>query len=191
MKLALTIIDEFFPSPQEARDFALEHDFTQAPEFDGHAYQGFAPIKDVAFLAYVENLLVSALSWNGVMIKMAAFVSAQHGFKTPQWIHSDDSCAMFAGVIHLHNMPGRGTKFWTHEAHGAALEKNLLPVDIDLLHQQGKTGEGFKEADYADSRYNRLVFYPTKHFHSRWPEEGVGDNAADSRLTMVLFFDVR
>ena len=54
MNNSLTTIDGFFGDKfADVRQFALSHDFTQAPEYDGHRYPGFAPITSEPFLSWV------------------------------------------------------------------------------------------------------------------------------------------
>lgn len=184
------VLDDFFPDLADARAYALEHDFTQEPEYDGHKYKGFAPVKDAAFVQYVADLLKEYLNLAAVRVHMAAFTCAMQGFKTQQWIHCDNSCAHYAVVIHLHDLPDRGTAFWRHPDYGDALKTSLTEHEIKCLQERGRTAEGWARTDYIDSKLNRLLFYPTSLFHSRWPEEGVGETPEQARLTMVLFLDV-
>ena len=190
MKIAHIVIDDFFPDYGEVVEFARSHSFEEAPEYDGHKYPGFTPVKDERFVGYVAELMKHAMNLGGVKVHMAAFTSAREGFKTQQWIHCDNSCAKYAVVIHLHDHPSRGTKFWRHPDYGDGLQTNLTNHEITCLQERGKSIDGWHETDYVDSKPNRLVFYPTYRFHSRWPEEGIGGTVAESRLTMVLFVDV-
>lgn len=183
-------IDEFFPDYDEVVEYAKTHDFSVAPIYDGHEYPGFTPVRDQSFIDYTAELLKQAMNLADVKVHMAAFVSAREGFKTRQWIHCDNSCAKYAVVIHLHNHPHRGTKFWQHPDYGHGLHTNLTDHEIECLREQGMKADGWHPTDYVDSRPNRLVFYPTYRFHSRWPEDGIGETVVDSRLTMVLFVDV-
>lgn len=193
----LTIIDGFFQEPEVIRQFALSHDFTQAPEFDGHTYPGFAPIKDPRFTAALERRLADAIG-SEVKVKMGAFVAGKEGFSTQQWIHSDNSCASFAGVCYLFDKPTFGTMFWRHQetgAHGLQSHRSALKdVDdtefVERLREEGRDFDAWHRTDYADSRFNRLIFYPTDRFHSRWPETAFGDAPENCRLTLAFFFDL-
>lgn len=199
MKLSLAIIDNFFPEYEEARQFALEHDFEQKLTFsvDGHQYPRHAPIKDEAFKKHVASLITVALNLGGVDIKHAAFVSAVKGFKTQQWIHADNLCAQFAAVCHLHDVKNTGTMFWHHRDFGHDL---VPPVSEEQAAQLREDGKGdqldnleicpWRRTNYVDSHPNRFYLYPTSKFHSRWPRESDISDSEQARLTMVLFFNV-
>lgn len=198
MIASLNIVNEFFEDPIFVRRYALGQDFSQAPEYDGHKYPGFAPVKDERFLRHIEGVFLRN-SGMKVSVKMAHFAAGTADHRTVQWIHADNSCATFAGVIYLFGEPGFGTAFWRHralKADGLMEAKSVMeadgssPEDIAArLHEDGKSAEAWEETDYADSKFNRLIFYPTDRFHSRWPENGFGDKPESCRLTLALFFD--
>lgn len=196
----LTIVDDFFPDPQVVREMALSHDFTQEPEHDGHKYPGFAPVKDDRFLRYLEGLLLQSTGTE-FSIRMAHFAAGTADHRTVQWIHADNGCAKFAGVVYLFDEPGCGTAFWQSadtKAHGLKdhLEWLKIPdkgwvenIAYDI-QEAGKSQDHWTRTDYADSRFNRLIVYPTDRFHSRWPEHGFGDKPENCRLTLAIFFDL-
>lgn len=190
----LTIVDDFFPDPQAVRSMALTHDFTQEPEHDGHKYPGFAPVKDERFLSYLEQLL-AASTGTAFKVKMAHFAAGTEYHRTVQWIHADNGCAQFAAVAYLFDGAGFGTAFWQEKVTKQhSLQGFLFNCDISqphlVLQLQGKNSDAWTRTDYADSRFNRLVVYPTDRFHSRWPEHGFGDKPENCRLTLAIFFDL-
>ena len=193
----LTIVDDFFPDPPVVREMALSHDFTQEPEHDGHKYPGFAPVKDDRFLRYLEGLLYQSTGTE-FNIRMAHFAAGTADHRTVQWIHADNGCAKFAGVVYLFDDPGWGTAFWRY----SAFATDTLSETIELirgvqsaeevasdLREIGRLMFKWTRTDYADSRFNRLIVYPTDRFHSRWPEHGFGDKPENCRLTLAIFFD--
>lgn len=194
----LTIVDDFFPDPQVVREMALSHDFTQEPEHDGHKYPGFAPVKDDRFLRYLEGLLLQSTGTE-FNIRMAHFAAGTADHRTVQWIHADNGCAKFAGVVYLFDKPGYGTAFWSHnESNASTLQKHAMDCFGDQgamesfaadLMDDGNHEARWTRTDYADSRFNRLIVYPTDRFHSRWPEHGFGDKPENCRLTLAIFFD--
>ena len=197
MKNSLTILDDFFPDFDAVRAFALSHDFTQEPEYDGHAYPGFAQVKDERFAGYMASLLAEATGCN-VGIKIAAFVAGTEAFETQQWIHADNTCASHAAVVYLFDQPGFGTAFWQHiGTKSDSLQKHLshftdLPADsvAQVLQTQGRSEAMWTRSDYADSRKNRLIFYPSDRFHSRYPQAAFGDEPENCRLILTAFFDI-
>jgi len=193
MKPSLIVLDDFFPNFDEVRQFALSHDFNQAPKFvDGHQYPRHVEIQDTLFKGYVANLLTLGLNFGGVNIRHAAFVSAVKGFKAQQWIHTDNICAQFAAVCHLHDIPGTGTMFFEHRHYGHNM---VPPVSEEMAAQLRDDGNKenapvWRTTDYAASRRNRLYMFPTDRFHARWPRFTDVEEVEHARLTMVLFFDV-
>ena len=196
MNNALSIVDGFLGEHfAEVREFALSHDFTQAPEYDGHRYPGFAPIQNEAFLKWVAGRLANTIGCD-VQIHMAAFVAGTEGFDTQQWIHADSGCARVAGVVYLFDRRGYGTQFWQHldfraDQLSEVVRASESPEDVaHRVSLDGNSEQFWKRTDYADSVQDRLIFYPTDRFHSRWPRQAFGDSPANCRLTMVLFFDI-
>lgn len=195
MTNALTIIDNFFAEPEAIRQFALSHDFTQAPEFDGHKYEHFAPVKDPRFYGWIENEL-SAVIGHNVAVRIATFTCLQEGEGTQQWIHSDNPCASHAAVVYLFDKPGYGTSFWRHNSlrqeycdlrDGNGTIQDQLVME---LREDGKTTAAWTETDRANSEFNRLIFYPSTRFHSRSVEHGFGSSPETARLTLAVFFDI-
>ncbi len=197
MKANLTVIDDFLHDPKGVRDFALGHDFSQVPVYDGHEYPGFAPVKDGDRVkAYLGGRISQAIGGD-VAISMACVVKGTEGFSTQQWIHADNGCGGFAGVLYLFDRPGYGTAFWRHKetkADGLAeyvkFHEGAGAGDIaGSLQAQGQTQSAWDRTDYVESQFNRLIIYPTDRFHSRWPEKAFGTKPDDCRLTMSIFFN--
>lgn len=196
MIASLNVIDSFFADPCGVREFALTHDFTQAPEFDGVKYPGFAPVRDERFVRWLETAMSEAI---GAIIKinMAAFVAGTEEFETQQWIHSDNACSRYAGVIYLFDKPGFGTAFWNFKNSGCsnfsqqvkAHEQDRLMDLVSAMQTMGKNEDAWVKTDYSDSVFNRLIYYPTDRFHSRYPRQVFGVTPTDCRLTLAIFFN--
>lgn len=197
MIASLNIIDNFFGDVSSVRQFALSHDFTQEPEHDGHKYPGFAPVKDERFLRHLEERLLESTG-HQFKVNMAHFAAGTKDHRTVQWIHADNGCGSFAGVAYLFDEPGWGTAFWRHKDLNVDTLSGCVPTSnypslhdwSQFMQKQGQTSEAWTRTDYADSRLNRLIFYPTDRFHSRWPEESFGDKPENCRLTLAFFFDL-
>lgn len=192
MKETLTIIDDFFASPESIREFALSHDFNQKPEYDGHVYEHFAPVKDDRFLRWLEAVM-SARIGAQVQIKLGTFTCLKDGNTSPQWIHSDDICASHAAVFYLFDGSGHGTSFWRHRelnAHCLQDIKGSAELLPGKLFADGQDRDAWELTDVADSRFNRLIFYPSSRFHSRTQKYGFGNSPENARLTLAVFFDL-
>lgn len=201
--VTLQVIDDFYPEPQQVRDFALEHDFSGGLSFDGNTYPGTIKPKTPEFTEYLRQTLQNAISAN-VTIRGTAFVSSKAGELTEQWIHADSICAKWAAVIYLFDgHHDHGTALWRHKKSGCCLQDqqfyDALGVDIskpdqvDALVKRIKTeGEDksfWQMAGFTEAKFNRLIVYPAKHFHSRYPRHSFGKTVETSRLIQVCFFD--
>lgn len=202
--ISLQVIDDFYPDPQQVRDFALEHDFGKGVEMHGHVYPGTVQPKKASFTQWFTGLLSQTLQV-GVNLKGTAFVSAKAGEFTEQWIHADTICATHAAVIYLFN--GRhqhGTALWRHLETNCCVQDqefyDRLHVDVknpqqveDLVSKiraEGESEDAWQMASFTEAKFNRLIVYPAKHFHSRYPRDAFGDTVENSRLIQVVFFDI-
>ncbi len=201
--VTLNVIDDFYPDPQQVRDLALEHDFSQGETFDGHTYPGTVRPKHEGFVGYFRLLLQNALKAN-VTIKGTAFVSSLDGQFTEQWIHADTICAQWAAVIYLFDgHHEHGTALWRHRASDKVLQDqdfyDALGVDVTNPEQveefvqqiktEGEDEKYWQMAGFSEARFNRLIAYPAKHFHSRYPRHSFGGTVENGRLVQVCFFD--
>jgi hypothetical protein len=197
MIATLNIVDGIFEDPEQIRAFALSHSWEQAPDFDGNSYPGFVEPKDPRFLPFLAQQIGAALGLT-IRVNKAAFVMGTEKFSTQQWIHADNNCGNFAGVVYLFDRLGFGTQFYRHTdsgAHGLAeyLKANPGAGAGDVagtLQAHGKMQSPWDRTDYAESRFNRFIMYPTDRFHSRWPEKAFGDKPDNCRLTISIFFDI-
>jgi len=113
-------------------------------------------------------------------------------------IHSDNSLGEFASVLYL-NPPEQcagGTAFWRHKATG------LTRFDEAEIRRKGKSpaktlqqieGDWNEETNWeqtglAEMKFNRLIIYSSKDFHSRFPFAAFGDKPENGRLIWVNFF---
>lgn len=197
MKQAISVIDDFLPDALAVRQFAAAHDFSKAPEFDGHSYPGFVPVNDPRALPAFSSLISEAIGARAD-VKIACVVAGTANFSTVQWIHADNICADYAAVLYLFDRPGFGTAFWRMK------ETGFENMSEYVLSRQGDdptavVGDmkgifsdkgGWERTDYVDSKFNRIVIYPSDRFHSRWPEEAFGDSPENCRLTIAMFLNI-
>lgn len=186
----LTILDDFLPNPWEARHFGLSHDFTQAPEFQGHRYEHFAPVADEKFTAWVADKLSAAIGLP-VRVNIATFTRLMEGETTQQWIHADNPCSGHAAVIYLfEGHHEHGTSFWLHPQLGSVQPAEVSAELAESVRAIGNDPSAWRELDRASAAFNRCIFYPASRFHSRTQRFGFGATPEDSRLTLALFFDI-
>jgi len=204
MELAHTVIDNIFPDGAAVREFALEHDFSLGNDMDGHHYPGTATFKHPTFQSYLAGIMSAAIGAQ-VIINVSAFVLAKEGEFTEQWIHADSNCAKWAAVIYLFDgHHEHGTAFWRHKEADQvemaqpfydALKVDITdPAQVDGLVQKIKV-EGEDEskwalAGFSEAKFNRMIFFNSKLFHSRYPRHAFGDSPENGRLITVVFFDI-
>jgi len=199
--VTLQVIDDFYPDPQLVRDFALEHDFSQGTVMHGHLYPGTV-VPYQPFIAWFIQRLAQTVG--AVDVKGTAFVSAKSGEYTEQWIHADTICAKWAAVIYLFDGHHQhGTALWRHRASGCAAQdhefydklgvniadRSQVQALVDRVKSESNSEEFWQCAGFTEARFNRLIIYPAKHFHSRYPREAFGDSPETGRLVQVCFFD--
>ncbi len=204
MNLAFSVIDNFFPDPSQIREFALEHDYSSANEMDGHKYPGTARFKHPRFESYLAGMMSAAIGAR-VEINVSAFVLAKEGEFTEQWIHADSNCAKWAAVIYLFDgHHEHGTAFWRHkesdQVEMAQPFYDALGVDVsdeeqvDALVAKVKAESDDESkwslAGFSEAKMNRLIYFNSKLFHSRYPRHAFGDSPETGRLITVVFFDI-
>ncbi len=113
-------------------------------------------------------------------------------------IHSDNCHGDFAAVLYL-NPPEQcrgGTAFWRHKATG------LTGFNESQIRQKGKSpakalaqiekdwndDSKWEQTGAAEMKFNRLIIYSSKDFHSRWPFAAFGKTPIDGRLIWASFF---
>ncbi len=202
--VSLQVIDDFYLDPQQVRDFALEHDFSKGVEMHGHVYPGTVQPKHPRFADYFQLTLSQAVGVK-IDLKGTAFVLAKTGEYTEQWIHSDSICATHAAVIYLFDgHHEHGTALWRHRDSDCIAQDqefyDAISVDVNdpaqvdelvkLIRIQGESEDAWQMAGFTEARFNRLIVYPAKNFHSRYPRDAFGDSPETGRLVQVAFFDI-
>lgn len=186
--------DEFSSSAQETRNRVVSEGFREEVGPDGFNYTGINTGDDGELKYKVEELM------GDVTHKMSFFRQNLDGEMPHSYVHSDEICADWAGLLYLNTdeQSRGGTAFWKHKYMGW----DRLPTDEEVTGM-GVSQEEFGEqltADWKDKalwemagfigmKFNRFIVYPTKMFHSRYPHEGFGKEKEDGRLVWVCFFN--
>ena len=199
---ALSVIDDFFPEPEKVRNYALEHDFTGGTEMDGHTYPGTIQPKHPWFEQWFAALLQGVVG-RPVRMKGCAFVLGREGQFTEQWIHADVIGSTHAAVCYLFDgHHEHGTALWRHiVSNSAHMDAEFLaslqvdPADVDQIsslaariRSEGECEDFWQMAGFVEAKFNRLIFYPSTAFHSRYPRHAFGTTPEDGRLVLVAFF---
>lgn len=194
MKKTLIIADDFAPEPMLLRERVLASAFGDQVGPDGETYTGISVHQEPGLIDLITRLLERPIK------PKMAFWRMNMAYETPHcFCHADTICAEWASILYL-NLPEQchgGTAFWRH---------NILRIDAmptaEEARQWGEPSEVAKRIGYdwqnpslweqvgfVGMKFNRFVTYPTKLFHSRWPQTGFGTSKETGRLIHVSFYD--
>lgn len=104
--------------------------------------------------------------------------------------HADTICADYAALLYLNKWgsPVSGTAFWRHTEYGCNALTGQSETDL-ALERDWNDHEKWEMDGFVKSDFNRLIVYPTKVFHSRYPHEAFGTTKEDARLVWICFFN--
>ena len=185
-------VDNFLPDPDDFRGSALAQPFVnvrfadeiyrrvQVRDYDEHADLLRTALKRPVHQTHTIN----RLNFDGEMPNHA--------------IHSDNDHGDFAAVLYL-NKPAQcvgGTAFWRHKATGltrfdpAEIKRaGKSPVrTLNVLSADWNDESKWEQTSLAEMKYNRLIVYSGRDFHSRWPFSAFGKTLHDGRFIWCSFF---
>lgn len=196
MSLRVETIDDFLPNPQEFRDLAIKAPFYDIRGPDAVMYKNINVRPSNEF----EPLLSQKLG-RTAKVGYSLLRVSHEGELANAAIHSDNTYDEYAGVLYL-NPPGQcegGTAFWRHKKHGFThfptehdirrLGKSPTRVYTDI-HNSYNDVDQWEQTHLAEMRFNRLVTFETKAFHSRFPLRAFGSTTSDARMIVALFFNL-
>lgn len=196
MPLRFQCLDDFLPDPYAYRSEATGRTFYDVKGPDGELYKNI----DVRPSHEMNALLSKRLEKN---VKCGySMVRRNFAGEMPNnSIHSDNGYDAFAGVLYL-NLPDQcrgGTAFWRHRKYGFEEFPELGVVKksgkspnrvYTQLHKDYNDASAWEQTHLAEMKFNRMVVYPTKNFHSRWPWAAWGTHSHDCRMIWVGFFSI-
>lgn len=194
MSLRVETIDDFLPNPQEFRDLAIKAPFYDIRGPDSVMYKNINVRPSNEF----EDLLSQRLGRKAKIGYSLLRVSYDKEIANAA-IHSDNTYDEFAGVLYL-NPPDQckgGTAFWRHKKYGFThfpseqeirrMGKSPTRVYTDI-HNSYNDEDQWEQTHLAEMKFNRLVTFETKAFHSRYPIRAFGNTTSDARMIVALFF---
>ena len=193
----LLIKDNFLPNGEGVRAEAVARPFEDRTGPDGALYKHIQlrPVDEFSDL-------LSAVVGRPVEQVLTMVRANFEGELPHNPVHSDQICAEFACVLYL-NLPAQcqgGTAFWKHKAlgweslpteatirsKGKSPKREYAKIDADWSN-----AEAWEQTLLAEMKFNRLIAYPSRRFHSRWPHTAFGSTPDDVRLIWVSFFNVK
>lgn len=189
MRTTFVVVDDFYDDPDDVRRRALQLTYRR-PE--GVNYPGSTAETTDALEPVLTTF--SALL-GGVEIRCrrneGAFrvTTSKDAADRRSIVHVDSSD--FSAVVHLSAEDHEGTYFYRHRALGlerVSAEHNLDPNVRAVIERDTLDLDAWEELHMIPMRYNRLVIFDGKFFHSG-ARELHGDAPAGGRLTQNFFFD--
>lgn len=189
------VIDNFFDDPELERAKALVSEFKDT-EHNGMTYGGICQVQDDASFSKIQ----SALSLADASSKECFYRRYLPGQESVDFIHNDSLIGTFSAIAFL-NSPEQcngGLAFWRHKLLGWDQHPNaqqctamgLLDKDpwFQRVFEDGHREELWEMTDYVPMKFNRCVVFYSPTFHSRYPKEAIGSEAADCRLIKTFFY---
>lgn len=187
MNVNLIVADDFLPNPEQVREAALKSDFGPRVH-DGVTYQGVGVSNQPDFSPLLANLLGS-----NVAIRMSFFRCMVEGEEPTSYIHADNACAAFAGVLYL-NKPEQcrgGTAFWRHkQTDWTSWYPGYGPEVAKKIQADGQDESLWVQESLIGMRFNRFITYPTTQFHSMYPKAPWAKDRENARLIWACFYDI-
>lgn len=185
-------VDNFLPDPEQFRASALAESFRNV-KFGAEVY------KRVQIRDFNEhNELLSAVMKRPVEQEYTLTRLNYSGEFPNHAIHSDNACGEWAAVLYLNptEQCSGGTAFWRHKATGLSRfsETEIRRTGksparlLAQLTPDWNRPEAWEQTGMAEMKFNRLIVYSGRDFHSRWPLEAFGTTPQDGRLIWCSFF---
>lgn len=192
----LLVKDNFLPDPERVRQEALTTPFGDYIGPDSELYQHVQVRPNEEFSEILSEAVGAKVSQS-----LTLFRINYAGELPTNPVHSDQCCSAFACVLYL-NKPEDcrgGTAFWRNKATGwdsmpteaAIRSKGKSPKrEYSKIVGDGDNLNGWEQTSLTDMKFNRMIIYPSRRFHSRFPIEAFGNTVENGRLIWVSFFDV-
>lgn len=200
-----TVIDNFFPLPDNVREYALSiKDWHTDPELRWPGMRTdclheFALDKHAELVWSIYNCLPRHLAMRyGSFKKFDAMFQLVSEDYIDGWIHDDGIDLDFAGLIYLNKDPAEnsGTSLYHHttetleyfgDTERELKKKFLAKPEYRNDYEQLKNNRHaqFKEVSRIENVYNRCILYDARAWHRA--NKYFGKTKEDSRLTLVFF----
>jgi hypothetical protein len=194
MNITSVAVDNFHPAPDAITRLAKTLSYEER-EHEGHKYKGIG----VGYSPEGVAELISSILGRAVIDMEYFRLGTSVGNEITNYIHADAGISQWAAVWYLSTPPigvVAGTAFWRHKETGleavpdkAWLTNNkMTPEDLAAILQRDNMDESkWEMTGLIGQKYNRIALYPTKIFHSRYPQEAWGKDISDGRLCWTAF----
>ena len=177
----IRVHDDVLPDPMAYRAMALQQRF-QAVQDGAVVFQGIAPCADPSLPIWIKE------QYPRLRPTLSFFRHSPRGQVEPHTVHDDRSMGDVTCIFYLNPGPPEhdGTSFFKHALTRAVASTSTDPDEhlreAMAWHDPGQWEEWYR----VSARFNRLMLFPAKLFHSRAIEENYGSDER-ARLIQVVF----
>lgn len=196
MKIRVQSFENFHPDAKAYRDFLLAQPFYDVRHSDGEVYKhiNVRPPDEIA--PHLSKCLGKKVTVDLCMARMN-FAGEQPNNS----VHTDESFSEYAFILFL-NLPEQcqgGTAFWNHKKYGWTefpTDKEILRTGrstkaiYSMLRTDMNRAESWERIHTEEMAFNKMIVFPCKQWHSRWPWTAWGQDKESARLISVGFFSV-
>jgi len=192
--MSYLVIDNFCKDPDAVRKSAFNAGFdTWNPnkgEVGSSVYEGMGFWGDHAIMVASIMRAVS-----GVVVPNTMYFRVTNIGMERAYIHSDRESGHHTCVAYLTDHEEEsGTAFFMHRRTGLFEMPSFAQMQQDGLMEELKRDmvsrdpDNWVQTDYVRGQKNRALIFPAPLFHSRFPLEGIGEDAESGRLVWVSHF---
>lgn len=182
MHESIIITDDFYHDPADVRAFALRQNFDIKGNYPG--------ARTCAFLheelgVAIQSIVRIPITYWPTNTYNGAFQFTTESDRT--WVHADHT-TMWSGVVYLtpHAPTTAGTAFFRHKETGHS-EYPVDQFERKKCDQDASEWDRWAITDQVSNRFNRLILFRGKNFHSS--QGHFGKSKEDGRLFQTFFFN--
>ena len=197
------IIDEFFETPNQIREWALSLEYYKGDRGNWPGYRtDLLHEIDSQFHALICRKVIKHTKFNYFSQFDASFSLCSEDWESG-WVHNDPLRFNVVGVIYLNPVvpPGQyGTIIYDPPSNyfNDGVPDEIFSSDVneeDVKKRQTKErlehNSHFTPSQIVENRYNRCIIFDARQWHSAGNFFGSSDKKEDQRLTIVFFGDAK
>lgn len=196
---SLIVHDGLYDDPRVIRRTALEEKYGES---ESGAYAGRN--------ATTRHIDPSVVALFGRLVGGAIKIADTDAFGVYRLSYAGDPCRNFihadpvrwGAVAYLNedDHPNNGTAFWRHRRTGLATFpwtdwrrygfRSQAEAWRALVEQDGQDESKWEQVRLVPARFNRVILFDSRQFHSHMPKTNFGTDRESARLVQVFFFTV-
>ncbi len=179
----IRVWDDVLPDPVAYRRDALAREY-RSVSFGAQVFHGIAEA-DETLAAWLTAHV------SGLVPTLTFFRQSPAWQVEPNYVHDDRDMGDWTALLYLgDHLPldfVDGTRFWEHRQTSARASTTTEVAARQMEVAAWRDPSQWTVWHTAPARFNRLVLFPSRLFHSRVRIENYGTLGVDARLIQVLF----